>query len=222
MLTLQCLFPLLGQLCWTQNSSYRSQLTYNTLCKAPSDSLKSGPKPSKNSLVAQMMKNLPAVQETRVQSMGQEDPLEKGMATHASILAWKIPWTEEPGGLQPMGFQRAGHDWVANTKPSKQKLHEFRTMSVSSDQAPTGNTVNNQGRIPERMPLCETAHGIRITNRAFSAGAYRPWVESSGMKLCLCWHLPFKYWRIIQEHNTFCVFLHFIYNFKANNANFEK
>ena len=57
-----------------------------------------------------MMKNLPAVQETRVQSMGQEDPLEKGMATHASILAWKIPWTEEPGGLQPMGFQRAGHD----------------------------------------------------------------------------------------------------------------
>ena len=53
------------------------------------------------SLVAQMVKNLPAKQETRVQSLGQEDPLEEGMATHSSILAWRIPWTEEPGGLQP-------------------------------------------------------------------------------------------------------------------------
>ena len=51
------------------------------------------------------MKNLPAVQETRVQSLGQEDPLEKGMATHSSIFAWIIPWTEEPGGLQSVGSQ---------------------------------------------------------------------------------------------------------------------
>ena len=50
-----------------------------------------------------------------VQSLGQEDPLEKGMATHSSILAWKIPWTEEPGGLQSMGLQRVRHDWVTNT-----------------------------------------------------------------------------------------------------------
>ena len=57
-----------------------------------------------------MVKNLPAVQETRVRSLGQEDPLEKEMATHSSILAWKVPWTEEPGGLQSMGSQRAGHD----------------------------------------------------------------------------------------------------------------
>ena len=53
-----------------------------------------------------MVKNLPAMQGTQVQSLGQEDPLEKGMATHSSILAWRIPWTEEPGGLQSMGFQR--------------------------------------------------------------------------------------------------------------------
>ena len=53
-------------------------------------------------LVVQMVKNLPAVRETWVQSLGQEDPLEKGMTTHSSILAWRIPWTEEPGGLQPM------------------------------------------------------------------------------------------------------------------------
>ena len=57
------------------------------------------------SLVAQMVKNLPAMQETRVRSLGQEDSLEKGMATHSSILAWRIPWTEEPGGLQFIGSQ---------------------------------------------------------------------------------------------------------------------
>ena len=60
------------------------------------------------SLVAQMVKNLPARQETWVPSLGGEDPLEKGMATHSSILAWKIPWTEEPGGLQSIGSQRIG------------------------------------------------------------------------------------------------------------------
>ena len=54
--------------------------------------------------------NLPAMQETRVQSLDWEDPLEKGMVTHSSILAWKIPWTKEPGGLQSMGSQRVGHD----------------------------------------------------------------------------------------------------------------
>ena len=57
-----------------------------------------------------MVKNLPAMQETGVQSQGQEDLLEKGMATHCSILAWGIPWTEEPGRLQSMGSQRVGHD----------------------------------------------------------------------------------------------------------------
>ena len=56
-----------------------------------------------------MVKHLPAMQETQVQFLDQEDPLEKGMATHSSILAWKIPWTEEPGGLQSMGSQRVGH-----------------------------------------------------------------------------------------------------------------
>ena len=61
------------------------------------------------SLVAQIVKNLPAMQETRVQYLGQEDPLEKEMATHSYILAWRIPWTEEPGGLHPMGSQGVGH-----------------------------------------------------------------------------------------------------------------
>ena len=57
-----------------------------------------------------MVKNLPAMQETRIQSLGREDPLEEGIATHSSILAWRIPWMEEPGGLQSMGPQRVRHD----------------------------------------------------------------------------------------------------------------
>ena len=60
--------------------------------------------------MAQIVKNLPAMQETWVQSLGREDPLEKGMATYSSILAWRIPWTEKLGGLQSMGWQRVGHD----------------------------------------------------------------------------------------------------------------
>ena len=62
------------------------------------------------SLVTQKVKNMPAMQETWVQSLGWEDPLQKEMATHSSILAWKIPWPEEPGRLQSMGSQRVGHD----------------------------------------------------------------------------------------------------------------
>jgi len=62
------------------------------------------------SLVAQMVKNPPAMQETWIWTLGWEDPLEKEMATHSSIPAWRIPWTEEPGGLQSMGLQRVGHD----------------------------------------------------------------------------------------------------------------
>ena len=61
-------------------------------------------------LVAQRVKNLLAMQETQVRSLDQGDPLEKGMATHSNILAFRIPWTEEPGWLQPTGLQRVGHD----------------------------------------------------------------------------------------------------------------
>ena len=66
------------------------------------------------SLVAQVVKNLPAMQETRVRSLSRGDPLENGMATHSSILAWRIPWTEEPSGLQSVGLQRVGHNWTTN------------------------------------------------------------------------------------------------------------
>ena len=64
--------------------------------------------------VAQLLKNLPSMKETWVRSLGWEDPLEKEMATHSSILAWRIPWMEEPGGLQSTGSQRVGHDWATS------------------------------------------------------------------------------------------------------------
>jgi len=68
------------------------------------------------SLVAHKVKNLLAKRETQVWTLGLEDPLEKEMATRSSILAWRIPWTEEPGGLHSMGWQRVRHDWVSNNK----------------------------------------------------------------------------------------------------------
>ena len=63
-----------------------------------------------NSLVAQRLKRLPPMQETQIRSLDWEDPLEKEMVTHSSIIAWRIPWTEKPGRLQSMGLQRVGHD----------------------------------------------------------------------------------------------------------------
>ena len=77
--------------------------------------------------VAQMLKNLPAIQEAWVQSLGQEGPLQKGMATHSSILVWRIPWTEEAGGLQLVGSQRAGYNRATNTST----FYAFEDCTVS-------------------------------------------------------------------------------------------
>ena len=74
-------------------------------------------RPPWTSLVIQIVKNPPPVEETQVQSLGQEDPLEKGMTTHSSIVAWRIPWTEKPGGLQPMGITKS------QTRLSDQHFH---------------------------------------------------------------------------------------------------
>ena len=85
------------------------------------------------SLVAQMVKNLPAMQETWVQTLGREDPLEKEMATYSSILPWRIPWTEEPGRLQSMGSQRVGHNWVTNTHSRVSVCTHTHTQAYSKD-----------------------------------------------------------------------------------------
>ena len=80
--------------------------------------------------MAQTVKNMSAMQETHVWSLGQEDPLEKGMATHSSILPWRIPWTGEAGRLQPMGSQSIGHNWAANTHASLRCLSECRSSFI--------------------------------------------------------------------------------------------
>ena len=79
-----------------------------------------------------VVKNLPAIQETWFRSLDLEDPLEKGMVTHSSILAWRIPWTEEPGGLQSMGSQRVRHDW-ALTHTLFLNLFYFSILSIPSE-----------------------------------------------------------------------------------------
>ena len=81
-----------------------------------------------SSLVTQMVKHLPTMRETRVRSLGWEDPLEKEMATHSSTIAWKFPWTEEPGRLQSMGSQRVGHD-LAHFQVKYIYIHPFATMT---------------------------------------------------------------------------------------------
>ena len=78
--------------------------------------------------MAQTVKNLPAMQVTWVQSLGQDDPLEKVMSTHSNVLAWRIPWTDEPGGLQSLGSQRVRHNWVTKIK-NKLKIILFPTAS---------------------------------------------------------------------------------------------
>ena len=86
--------------------------------------------------MAHIVNYLPAMQETQVQSLGQEDPLGKEMATHSGILAWRILWTEEPGGLQSMASQRVRHDGVTNTVTAPVFLHgEFhrkRNLAIQS------------------------------------------------------------------------------------------
>ena len=85
------------------------------------------------SLVAQMVKNLPAVLETWVWSLDWEDPMEESMETHSSILAWRIPWTGEPGGLQSTGSQRVGHDWRLCT--AKQRASWWTVLWVESQNS---------------------------------------------------------------------------------------
>ena len=83
------------------------------------------------SLVAQMVKRLPTMRKTRVQSLGWEDLLEKEMATHSSILGWKIPWMEEPGRLQSMWSQRVGHDWATSLNIYWNSAFKWEYLSFS-------------------------------------------------------------------------------------------
>ena len=93
------------------------------------------------SLVAQMVKHPPAMQETLIQSLSGEDSLEKEIATHSSILAQRIPWTEEPGASQSMGSQRVGHDWVTKHTHTQTHTHKVKKDEQSNTElATTGSS----------------------------------------------------------------------------------
>ena len=130
-----------------------------------------------------MVKNPPAMQEMWVRSLGWEDPLEKGMATQSSILAWKILWMEEPGGLQSMGSQRVRHDWMTNT------FQLFTLIPVTY--------VENSFSFPEYSGLCYPKLGY-LKSPLFSLKWLSPasqgrngWKEShSGLHSQIFYHLP--------------------------------
>ena len=112
------------------------------------------------SLVVQMVKNLPAMWETWVRFLCREDLLEKRMATHSSTLAWRIPWTEEPGGLQSMGSQRVWHDWATNTFTS---LSFSRLFPQGSSTLPVNPVLPSWGFISilhPRLTFLSKAHTL--------------------------------------------------------------
>ena len=92
------------------NKIYEKEVGVDTIFPIPLSTIKNPRHKIRDLPVAQTIKNLPAMQETQVRSLGREDSLEKGMATHSSILAWRIPWTKESGGLQSMGLQTVTYD----------------------------------------------------------------------------------------------------------------
>ena len=107
----------------------------------------------------QLVKNLPAMQDTLVQSLGGEDPLAEDMATHSSSLAWKIPWTEEPGGLQSKGLQRVGHDWARGTWPHRAQRCPGRVLQ---EHAREGPAVHEAGRLPTGSPASLYSHFLAL------------------------------------------------------------
>ena len=123
------------------------------------------------SLVARIVKNPPAMQETWVWSLGWENPLEKEMATHSSILVWEIPWIEKPGGLPSMGSQRVGHDWATNTFALEASLvaqtvknlpamEKTQVQSLGAEDPLEKGTANHSSILATlKQPIQLTLHG---------------------------------------------------------------
>ena len=129
----------------------------------------------------QMVKNLPAAQETRVWSLGQEDPLEKEMATRSSILAWRLSWTEEPGGLQSTGSQRVRHNWATNTLSTVcgYCAGTWRT------HAPSPNALNSSMRWVFWSPFCDETKVLccqrSSRKQMVHLGAFKEWALHRGV-----------------------------------------
>ena len=135
------------------------------------------------SLVAQTVKRLPAMQETRAQSLGREDPLEREMAPHSSILAWKMPWTEEPGRLQSMGSQRVGHDWATSLSLFK------KTVMGQGVRSTLGAVCNSQHPLWTLGAAPPTTSGESYLSPLTSQGSINTEIGSS---FFLLFYLLFK------------------------------
>ena len=151
--------------------------------KKPQDSISL--KRVRASLVAQMVKNLPATQKTWVWSLAQKNPLEKRMATHSSILAWIIPWTEEAGGLQSIRLWRVGHDWATNTF----SLHYWRVKDALWPESSLGEGKllciwHTHSSGITRHPLKVWVTGTKLALSKLCGLEVRKWGE---MKYGLSW-----------------------------------
>ena len=124
-------------------------------------------------------KDLPAIWETWVQSLGHEDSLEKGMATHSSIPVWRIPWTEKPAGLQSMGLQRVGHDWVTCT---------FSVTVPLTENGSIVGTVSNSavlGGLHWTLPTRNFLLNTGWWKRDFTKATGSPWMASRSPNLLI-------------------------------------
>ena len=117
-----------------------------------------------------MVKCLPAVWETWVRSLGQEDPLEKEMATHSSTLAWKIPWTEEPGRLQSMGLQRVRHDWVTSLCAHQVLWNIWSSREIGNSYSGTQLSVLCFAQI-KQFARCECDHSAEWNSSPVGSGS---------------------------------------------------
>ena len=162
-------------------------------------------------LVAQMVKNLPAMQETQVWSLAWEDPLEKRIATHFHILAWRIPWTTKSGGLKSMGLQRVGHDWATK--------HTAHTMALKqeTDGLQVGHLQSSSLLLPWRRKWQPTPvllpgefQGQR-TLVGYSPGDHKEW--DTTLWLTFTFSLLFAYpWAHLLPQPHISLWLHFSVN----------
>ena len=135
--------------------------------------------------MAQLVKNPPAMQETWVWSLGWEDPLEKRMATHSSILAWRIPWTEEPGGLQSMGSQRVRHDqaWRTHRGPESPTEESQQWLLSISPQGRTRHREHGYG--PRSRAAAAPPHPQRWAPDTVASGLCSQWAKARTLLSCL-------------------------------------
>ena len=139
------------------NKIYEREVGVDIIFPIPLSTIKNPRHKIRDLPVAQTIKNLPAMQETQVRSLGREDSLEKGMATHSSILAWRIPWTKESGGLQSIGLQTVTYNWTTATITTRHNINKYKKAQKDSEKAAclgTSGFQEQQYKESPEFPFC--------------------------------------------------------------------